>query len=326
MINPLKYFKNRKVGLVLGSGGAKGLSHIAVIEYLEAMSIPIDIIVGSSIGSIVGAIYLIGDLKRFEEDTRKFTKKELLSLFDFTLPKSGIVKGRNFMNLLQNYIPKDARIEDLPKPFSIVATDYYTGKQIVFTKGNILEAIRASISIPGVFVPVYHDGKLLIDGGVANPLPIDVAKDMGAGLTIAVNLHPGLPISKSMRSSAKPMKSPGKFFKKRNNRLTEEIKRVEAIQRNDEYSDDINKPDKHESDNKYAAPGILEIIFRTIDILGYVNTLYILDSYKPTVLIEPDLLETGTMDFSDAKNIIIAGYSAATEKRMELLRKVKFWI
>ena len=334
MINPLKYLKNRKVGLVLGSGGAKGLAHIAVIEYLEAMGIPIDMIASSSIGSIIGAIYLTGNLKKFEEDVLKFTKKELLSLIDFTLPKSGIVKGKNFMKLLENYIPLEAKLEDLPKPLSIIATDFYTGRQIVFKKGHIHNAMRASMSIPGVFVPVFYDGDFLIDGGVANPLPIDVVKDMGAGLTIAVNLHPGLPISKSMKNS-------GKDFKRLNNASSEEIQHVYDKDSNKDsnknnmdeldiwynFADKIKKVNQSKPDKeKYSAPNILEIISRTIDILGYVNTLNLLNSHKPTVLIEPQLLELGSFDFHEAKNIFIEGYEASAKKRMELLRKVKFWI
>ena len=332
MINPLKYMRNRKVGLVLGSGGAKGLAHISVIEYLEAMEIPIDMIAGASIGSIIGAIYLTGNLKKFEEDVLKFTKKELLSLIDFTLPKSGIVKGKNFMKLLENYIPLEAKIEELPKPLSIIATDFYTGRQIVFKKGHIHNAIRASMSIPGVFVPVFYDGDFLIDGGVANPLPIDVIKDMGAGLTIAVNLHPGLPISKSMKNS-------GKDFTKLNNASSEEIQHVDDKNNKDNkdnmneldiwynFADKIKKLNQSKSDKeKYSAPGILEIISRTIDILGYVNTLNLLNSHKPTVLIEPQLLELGSFDFHEAKNIFIEGYESSAKKRKELLRKVKFWI
>ena len=329
MINPLKYLKNRKVGLALGSGGAKGLAHIAVIEYLEAMGIPIDMIAGSSIGAIIGAVYLSGNLKKFEEDVLKFTKKELISLIDLTLPKSGIIKGNNFMKLFETYIPLESKFEDLPKPFSIVATDFYTGRQIVFKKGNIHNALRASMSIPGVFVPVFYDGKFLIDGGVANALPIDVVKDMGAGLTIAVNLHPSLPTSKSMRKVDKE-------FIALNNASSEEIEEVddkispEGMEELDlwsKFTDKIKKvthanPDK----TKYITPSIFEIIFRTIDILSYASIQNILDTHKPTVLIEPQLVDLGSFDFYEAKNIFIEGYNAADKKKKKLLKKVKIWI
>ena len=329
MINPLKYLKNRKVGLVLGSGGAKGLAHIAVIEYLEAMGIPIDMIAGASIGSIVGAIYLTGNLKKFEEDALKFTKKELLSLIDFTLPKSGIVKGDNFMKFLENYIPLETKFEDLPKPFSIVATDFYTGRQIVFKKGHVHNAIRASMSIPGVFVPVFYNGVFLIDGGVANALPIDVVKNMGAGLTIAVNLHPTLPTSKSMRKLDKD-------FIALNNASSEEIEEVddkispEVIEELDFWSKFTDKIKKATQSNpakkKPDAPSIFEIIFRTIDILSYTSIQNTLDTHKPTVLIEPQLVDLGSFDFYEAKNIFIEGYNAADKKKKELLLKVKFWV
>jgi len=326
MINPLKYFKNRKVGLALGSGGAKGLAHISVIKYLEAMGIPIDMIAGSSIGSIIGAIYLTGNLKKFEEDTLKFTKKELLPLIDLTLPKSGIVKGNNFMKFLENYIPRETKFEDLPKPFSVIATDFYTGRQIVFKKGHIHNAIRASMSIPGVFVPVFYDGAFLIDGGVANALPIDVVKDMGAGLTIAVNLHPTLPTSKSMKNLDKDVKA-------LNNASSEAIEEVddkhipEELDLWSKFTDKIKKATQVNPDKKkYIAPSIFEIISRTIDILSYVNIQNMLDIHKPTVLIEPQLVDLGSFDFYEAKNIFSMGYEAADKKKKELLRKVKFWV
>ncbi|HNX23789.1 MAG TPA: patatin-like phospholipase family protein [Spirochaetota bacterium] len=328
MINPMKFFRNRKVGLALGSGGAKGLSHIAVIEYLENLKIPVDMISGSSIGAVIGSVYLCGNLNKLKADMLTFSKKELLSIADITLPKSGLIKGNNFIKFLTKYIPADAKIEDLPKPLAIVATDYYTGKPIIFRKGNILEAIRASISIPGVFVPASYGNTFLLDGGVANPLPIDVLKSMGAGFTIAVNLHPRLKVSEIKKYVKKGAEKIGI------NLFPEEI----------QYADDkhsVSVPDyKKESrgwfsnintwlareKEKDLYPSIFEVLFQSIDIMEYVNTLNTLKYHTPTVLIEPDLPNTGTLDFYDAKNIITVGYAASADKKFELVRKIKFWI
>jgi len=328
MINPAKFFRNRKVGLALGSGGAKGLSHIAVIEYLESIKIPIDMISGSSIGAVVGAVYLCGNLSKLKEDMLSFSKKQFLSIVDITIPKSGLLKGVNFINFLKNYIPEDKKIEDLAKPFAIVATDYYTGKPIIFRKGNVLEAIRASISIPGVFVPAVSGNTFLIDGGVANPLPIDVVKKMGAGLTIAVNLHPGLKISKIK-----------KYVKSGAGKIGIDLFTDELQYADDKHS--VSVPDqgngndgwfknidqwlKTGKEKKYY-PSIFEVLFQAIDIMEYVNTGNTLKYEKPTVLIEPDLLQTGTLDFYNAKKIIEVGSAASADKKNELIRKIKFWI
>jgi NTE family protein len=326
MYNPAKFFRNRKVGLALGSGGAKGLSHISVIEYLEGLDIPVDMISGSSIGAVVGAVYLCGNLKRLKKDMLSFSKKELLSVADITLPKSGLVKGKGFTEFMKRYIPPEAVIEDLPKPLAIVATDYYTGRPVILKKGRILDALRASVSIPGVFIPVQRDDTFYIDGGVANPLPVDVVKSMGAGLTVAVNLHPGLKISKIKKYvKSKAAKIGINIFtgvtadhdnnsnpdglKRKNIRWLKKVKKSEPV-----YSE------------KIAYPSIFEVLFQAIDIMEYVNTQNNLKYHSPTVLIEPGLLHTGTLDFFNAKEIIDAGFAASELKRTELKRKIKLWI
>ncbi len=328
MINPAKFFRNRKVGLALGSGGAKGLSHIAVIEYLENMKIPIDIVAGSSIGAVIGAVYLCGNMKKLKDDMLVFSKKELLSVVDITMPKSGLLKGNSFIKFLTKYIPENAKIEDLPKPLAIVATDYYTGKQIIFRKGNILEALRASISIPGVLIPAVYGDTILIDGGVANPLPVDVLKDMGSGLTIAVNLHPVLKVAgikKIVKSGAKKIgldvfPEGIAYADNKNNVIVPDSKK--------NYTDWFKNIEQWISKERQKVffPSIFEVFFQAINIMEHVNTQNILKHFKPTVLIEPDLVHIGTLDFHNAKSIITAGYDASADKKNELIRKIRFWI
>ena len=331
MINPVKFFRNRKVGLALGSGGAKGLSHIAVIEYLETLKIPIDMISGSSIGAVIGAVYLCGNMTKLKDDMLSFSRKELLAIADITLPKSGLIKGNNFIKFLSKYIPADAKIENLPKPLAIIATDYYTGKAIIFRNGNILEALRASISIPGVLIPAAYGNTFLLDGGVANPLPIDVLKDMGAGLTIAVNLHPGLKVSEIKKYVKKSAEKIGiKIFPeeiqyaddKQSITIPDGKKYTSLLKNIDQWITRKKEKDKE----KDFYPNIFEVLFQSIDIMEYVNTRNTLKYHTPTVLIEPDLLQTGTLDFYDAKRIITVGYAASAEKKFELIRKVKFWL
>lgn len=326
MFNPLKIFRNRKVGLALGSGGAKGLAHISVIEYLDGMGIPVNMIAGSSIGAVVGAVYCCGSLAKLKKDMLSFSRKELFGIFDLTMPKSGLLKGNDFVKFMKKYIPADAAIEDMPIPLSIVATDYYTGKPVVFNRGNVLEAVRASASIPGVFVPVAYDSSFLIDGGVANPLPVDVLERMGAGFTIASNLHPGLPIT--------PMTD----FVKRQGKKIGILKKDEiaTVDQGCCVSIPEEKPVKSwfknieqwlsKNGEKQFYPSIFEVMSQSIDIMGYINTQNTLKYSKPTVLVEPDLLSYGTMDFYRAYDIITEGLRACSDKKFELTRKIKIWL
>lgn len=328
MKNPLRIFRNRKVGLALGSGGAKGLSHIAVIEYLVGMGIPIDMIAGSSIGAVVGSVYCCGNLDKFRHDMLSFTKKELLSVFDIAVPRSGLLKGNDFIEFMKRYIPADVKIEDFDIPLAIVATDFYTGKGIVFRKGNVLEAVRASVSIPGVFIPVAYNDTFLVDGGVANPLPVDVIRRLGAGFTIAVNLHPGIKASrmkKLVKSGAEKIGI---------NVLKEEIPEVDDRKgviipdekKQSVWMKNLEQWIASKKNEKTAYPSIFEVLSQSIDIMGYANTVNMLKHYKPTVLIEPDLLTTGTLDFTDGYRIITEGLRACADKKSELTRKIKFWI
>jgi NTE family protein len=327
MKNPLSIFRNRKVGLALGSGGAKGLSHISVIEYLAGIGIPVDMIAGSSIGAVVGAVYCCGKLETFRHDMLSFTKKELLSMFDLTMPRSGLLKGNDFTEFMKRYIPADAKIEDFDIPLAIVATDLYSGSGIVFRKGNVLEALRASVSIPGVFVPVAYNDTFLVDGGVANPLPVDVVKRSGAGFTIAVNLHPGIKTSRVKRYVQTGAEKIGITA------FSEELPEIDerkgvTIPVEKKHNGWMKNLDQWISarNEKAVYPSIFEVLSQSIDIMGYANTVNMLKHYRPTVLIEPDLLNTGTLDFTDAYSIMTGGFRACADKKSELTRKIKFWI
>jgi len=327
MKNPLRIFRNRKVGLALGSGGAKGLAHIAVFEYLAGLGIPVDMIAGSSIGAVAGAVYCCGTLEKFRHDMLSFTKKELLSVFDLTVPKSGLLKGNDFTDFMKRYIPYDAKIENLNIPLAIVATDFNTGKGIVFRKGNILEALRASVSIPGVFVPVAYNDTFLIDGGVANPLPVDVVRALGAGFTIAVNLHPGIKTSSVKRYVKSGAEKIGitafsdtlpEIDDRKGVTIPVEKKQSGWMKNLEQWISAKNE--------KTVYPSIFEVLSQSIDIMGYANTVNMLKHYRPTVLIEPELLTTGTLDFTDAYRIITEGFRACSAKKSELKRKIKFWL
>ena len=183
----MKQRKRPKIGLALGSGGAKGLAHIGVIKVLVENNIPIDYIAGTSIGALVGAHYAIyKDVDKLEEVALSSNWSTALSLLDPTW-KGGIVKGVKVEDLMKSWF-NGANFNDLKIPLTVVATDLISGEEVDISSGNIIKATRASMSVPLIFQPVDLDGYLLADGGLCNPLPDDVAREMGADIVIAVNL------------------------------------------------------------------------------------------------------------------------------------------
>ena len=182
--------KPPRVGLVLGGGAARGFAHVGVIRVLEREKIPIDLIVGTSAGSLVGAIY--ADKKNsFELEWTAFSLEEK-DLFDYTFisPTQGFVRGER----LEEFVLKKVSARELQQlkiPLGVVATDIQNGEVVVFQTGSVARAVRASSAIPGIFIPVRHQGKLLVDGGVLNNVPVDVARKMGAQVVIAVDLGGG---------------------------------------------------------------------------------------------------------------------------------------
>ncbi|TCS89620.1 NTE family protein [Keratinibaculum paraultunense] len=177
--------KKTVVGLALGSGAARGLAHIGVLKALEELNIDIDIISGSSAGALIGGLYSTGiDPDMLKNLTIQIDKKMWM---DFTVPRKGIIKGERIEEILK-LITANRNIEELNKKLVIVATDLKTGEEVIFNKGPLYKAIRASISIPGVFEPVEYQGRTLVDGGVVDRIPISILKKMGADIVIAIDV------------------------------------------------------------------------------------------------------------------------------------------
>ena len=183
--------KKPKVGLALGGGAARGLAHIGVLEVFEEENIPIDMIAGTSFGGLVGAFRAQGkDASLMKEAAEKMNVAKMLSLADLALPKSGLLGGKAVIHLLQKAMGKDVKFDELPTPLALVATDIVTGEEVVIDQGSVLEGVRASISIPGIFTVAKREGRYLVDGGLVNPVPVSVLKKMGADFIIAVNVMP----------------------------------------------------------------------------------------------------------------------------------------
>ena len=192
-----------KVGLALGGGSARGLAHIGVLEVLEKEKIPIDMIAGTSAGALIGALYARGsNAIAIKEMATSMSLIDRARMIDLALPKTGLIAGERIKKMLKELIG-EAEFKDLRIPFACVATDIVTGEEVVIDHGSVVEAVRASISIPAVFTVVKYEGKFLVDGGLSNPVPVSVLKDMSADFTIAVNVIPPIKRKHSSKGKAK---------------------------------------------------------------------------------------------------------------------------
>jgi len=179
------------VCLALGSGAARGLAHIGVLAVLEKEGIPVDMIAGTSAGAAIGAIYASGmNTGQMKEQVLEAGWKKIAPLIDPSLPKTGLIKGKKVKDLLSSYVGGNIKFSDLKIPFACVATDIDTGEEVVISRGSVPEALRASISVPAIFTLVKREGRYLVDGGLVNPVPVSVARRMGADFIIAVNVMP----------------------------------------------------------------------------------------------------------------------------------------
>lgn len=181
--------KTKKVQLVLGGGGARGIAHIKVIELLRRDGFEIESVVGCSMGAVVGGIYCTGHMDAYRDWLLTLNRSKLFQLMDFTLTNMGFLKGERVLGKMHE-LTGDQLIEDLQIPFVAVATDLVHGSEVYFREGDLYSAMRASISIPGVFTPVVHKDSVLVDGGVLNPLPLNLTdRETTESLVVAVSLN-----------------------------------------------------------------------------------------------------------------------------------------
>lgn len=299
--------KKVKIGLVLGSGGAKGLSHIGVLKILEKENIIIDCISGSSIGAIVGGLYAKGySVKDLEEIALSISKKDIYEFLDFSHSLQGIIKGDKILNFLKNLLG-EIEFSQLNLPFLTVAVDLITGEKIVFTKGKVVFAIRGSISIPVIFQPYPYDHKLLIDGGVLSPLPVEELKEyQKPDLIIGVNLQTPpnwRPKDKNIFSDI-PIE-PRNFSEKIIYKLTQTEVFKEVQKRL----------------NPLFNPSLLEVLMQTINIMNWEIALR--NIKLADIVINPQVENYRTFDFDKGKELIKIGEYAVKKEIPRIKELVK---
>jgi len=177
-----------KIGLALGGGSARGWAHIGVLRALQEAGIHPDIVAGTSIGAVVGGCYVAGELEALEQFARDLTRRRVLGFLDLNFSGSGLITGQRLRSVLDVRL-KDALMERLPKRFVAVATEIGTGHEVWLSRGRLVDAMRASYALPGIFRPVKIDGRWLFDGALVNPVPVSVCRALGARYVIAVNVN-----------------------------------------------------------------------------------------------------------------------------------------
>ncbi len=282
-----------RIGLALGSGSARGWAHIGVIRALAEAGVEPDIVTGTSIGALVGALYVHGHLDAMESWVLKLTRRDVFSYMDLGISGGGFMEGRRLMELYRRAFG-DTRIEDLPKPFAAVATNLRTGQEVWLQKGSVIEAVRASISLPGLFRPVMVGRNLLVDGGLVNPVPVTVCRALGAQVVIAVNLNGDLV---------------GRHFK-----LREQAAAAAADEPSEAgWFGKLGLPFRSQGDKKpnaSAGPGFIEVLASSLNIMQDRITRSRMAGDPPDIVISPRLAHFELLDFSRAEEAIREGKNA----------------
>jgi len=302
------------VGLALGSGSARGWAHIGVIRVLQREGIPIDLVSGASIGAVVGAALAADSLDTLESWVRELVWADLLRFVDITLPRSGLIEGAKVIDFFREHF-LDQTIEDLPVPLTIVAADLNSGEELWLSEGPVLEAVRASIAIPGIFTPVLREGHWLVDGGLVNPVPVSVCRAMGADIIIAVNLNTGM-VGRS-KHSRKGRRDSGRKRRRGRTKLSGKI----ATHLNHTWHHGKSVVfEKFGLDQKGRGPSLFEVLVASIHIMQDSITRHRLASDPPDILISPSVAQIGLLEFNRAEEAIEAG-SKAAEYSLPLLQE-----
>ncbi len=284
----------KTVSLVLGSGGARGLAHIGVIRWLEENGYTVESISGCSMGALIGGIYAAGKLSEYEHWVRSVTRMDIMTLLDLTWDRGGLVRGDKLIDTLTNLVG-NVSIEDLPIPFTAVATDLQSQKEIWINSGNLFDAIRASIAIPLLFTPFKYRGLTLVDGGVLNPVPIAPTFRDGTDLTIAVNLNGPSEVQ------AEPVKVVQKELEEASPQLHERIGRfIQRLQQNREA------PRRQDW-------GAYEVAIQAFDSMQSSIARQKLAAYPPDRIIEISRDACQMLEFNRAAEMISLGYQKADE-------------
>lgn len=283
----------KTVSLVLGSGGARGLAHIGVIESLIEHDFEIRDIAGSSIGALIGGIYAAGELNTYTRWVTVLERRDVVQLLDFSFRRSGLLKGERIISVLKDLIG-DRNIEDLPIAFTAVATDVSEQKEVWLNRGPLFDALRASIAIPTIFTPHEYQGKYLLDGALTNPIPIAPTLAHNTDMTIAVNLsakpQPGI------RTHWRGKRGPG-YRDDYSQRITQFIEALPLMQGWRESAD----------------MGFFDVVAKSMDTMQNTIARFKLAAHSPDLIIEIPRNACAFYEFHRARELIEIGRHKADE-------------
>lgn len=288
--------KSKSVALVLGSGGARGLAHIGVIEELFRRGYKISSISGSSMGAMIGGLLATNKLEEYKKWILSLDKLDILTLIDFTISSKGIVKGQKVFERMQdmNMIP-DVNIEDLPVPYTAVAVDIINNELVVFKSGSLQTAIRASISIPSVFTPQPYSNTLLVDGGVLSPLPLEFVERKPGDILVAVDLNALIPYNTpSPKNNKKGW-------------MAENPKIEQMLAKWDKLFGHNNQKEEESKQLKPKSIGYFDLAMRSVQLMQSQLTQYALKLTPPDVLVSISKNSATVFEFYRAAELIEYG-------------------
>mgnify|MGYP001828561822 FL=1 len=308
LMSPLSPLKVRemnselKIGLALGSGAARGMSHIGIINALAEIGIEPKIICGTSVGSLVGAAYAAGRLKKLESWARSLTRLDVARFIDINTSFTGFVdKDRMHDFLNQHVASDDAVIEDLPKAYASVATDLANGREVWLNEGSLIQSVWASMSLPGLFPAIKHNNSWLVDGGLVNPVPVSACRAMGADIVIAVNLNGDI-VGKHLER-ANGRKRIGNGVGDKLNELVKEYTNISLF----EDRDEVDQP-----------PSLLDAIAASVNICQDRITRSRMAGDPPDIMLRPKLSDIGLLELYRSDEAIEEGMKCVERLRSEV--------
>ncbi len=296
-----------KIGVALGSGSARGWAHIGVLRALESIGIKPDVISGCSIGALVGGAYASGHFNNLEHWVNHLSWKDIVGFLDMSVVGGGVIRGEKLIGFAREHM-QEQHIQDLSLPFAAVATDLESGREVWLKEGSLLEAVRASISLPGLFTPVLHQGRWLVDGGLVDPVPVSLCRALGADVVIAVNLNTDLLVKrdKSVSQGASSDTSNSLW-----SRVPESWKKHLSTRKNNLLQQLLGE--------NMGAPSMFEVMYGSLNIMQDRITRSRLAGDPADIILEPHLGHIGLMEYDKAEDAIAEGRMSVRRVQAQIL-------
>ena len=303
-----------RIGLALGSGAARGWAHIGVIKALKEAGVEPGIVCGASIGALVGGAYASGQLEPFEAWVRRLTWRDVIRYMDVQLTGGGFIEGERLLEFARRYAG-DVQIESLPKAFSAVATELSKGQEVWLQTGSLLDAVRASCALPGLFSPMNMGGRWLADGGLVNPVPVSLCRAMGAEVVIAVNLNGDI-VGRHFR-----VERPSSSKASTEQEESDFLGRLHAALSNGFRAKAEEMVSSLMGSNK--TPGMFDVLSSALNIMQDRITRSRMAGDPPDIMLAPRLAHIGLLEFHQAEVAIASGEQAVNHMLPAILDAIR---